>query len=192
MQTIILNGAGEGDLKVDEASEIVASLMRDKGPTEILRLRDMEMADCKGCFGCWITTPGQCVIDDAARPMADKLGPADLKVFVTSVVFGGYSYQLKKALDRQISTLLPFVRKNEQGEVHHPSRYSDKKPYFLVIGVLPEKDPESEAIFRGLVERNSLNMHSKAYGTAIIYLKDSKEVATEKIREAASQGGINE
>ena len=77
--------------------------------------------------------------------MAGKLGPADLRIFVTPIVFGGYSYELKKALDRQIGTLLPFVKKEKNGETHHPSRY-DKQPRFVVVGVSASPDADSEAI----------------------------------------------
>jgi multimeric flavodoxin WrbA len=53
-------------------------------------------------FGCWVKAPGECVIDDGARSAAKKLVPSDLAVFLSPIVFGGYSYELKKVLDRQI------------------------------------------------------------------------------------------
>ena len=52
-----------------------------------------------------------------ANGISKKVAKADLKVFLTPIVFGGYSSELKKAVDRQLGVLLPFCNKI-QGEVH--------------------------------------------------------------------------
>ena len=126
MQTVILNGARSGDLKVDEVCETLALKVQSLGKVEVFNLRDIKIADCMGCFGCWIKTPGICVIDDSARTIANKFGKADLKVYVTPIVFGGYSYELKKLLDRQICNILPFMKKNENRRNPPPSPLRNK------------------------------------------------------------------
>ena len=140
METIVLNGARTGDLKVDEASETLTAILGTQAA--VFKLREITIADCMGCFGCWIKTPGECVIDDAARDIAKKLMHTDLTVFVTPIVFGGYSYELKKILDRQICRELPFFTK-VNGEVHHQPRYA-KHANLVALGVLPKPDVESE------------------------------------------------
>ncbi|TFG71263.1 MAG: flavodoxin family protein, partial [Anaerolineales bacterium] len=30
----------------------------------LLMLRDMDIKYCTGCFGCWVKTPGECVVQD--------------------------------------------------------------------------------------------------------------------------------
>jgi multimeric flavodoxin WrbA len=191
LQTVILNGARSGDLKVDEVSEVLASTLKSLGQVEIVKLREIKIADCVGCFGCWVRTPGQCVIDDAARDVARKLAGADLIVFLSPIVFGGYSNELKKALDRHIGNILPFFAKNKEGEIHHVRRY-EKKSRLIGIGVSSKPDVESETIFKTLVQRNAFNMQPEAYSSGIIYLSDNSEMIVQKIKSALVEVGIKD
>jgi multimeric flavodoxin WrbA len=190
MKTVILNGARSGDLKVDEVSEVLSSMLQSRGEVNIFKLREIKIADCLGCFGCWIKTPGECIIDDAERDIAKRLAYADLKIYLTPIIFGGYSYELKKALDRQICNILPFFTK-VKGEVHHPSRY-EQSACFVGIGVLPKSDMESETIFKTLVCSNAINMHAKSSSTTIIYLNDNSKETLLKIKDAFVEVGLND
>lgn len=179
MDVVVLNGARASDRKVDEAAEIIKSNLTTANISSY-RLRDLEVADCVECFGCWVKTPGQCVIDDSAREIAHKMPQSDLIVYVTPIVFGGYSYELKKVLDRQISGILPFMERFG-GEVHHPQRY-EKRGKLAAIGVLPAPDASSEEIFKTLLYRNSLNKQALKQGTAVIYESDAAAVIEGKVR----------
>ena len=106
-----------------------------------------------------------------------------MKVYLTPIVFGGYYYELKKGLDRQICNLLPFFIKVKGDEAHHPLRF-EKKSNLIGIGVLPKPDVESEAIFKTLIERNSINMHAETHSAVTIYLTDNTEQVAQKIKEA--------
>jgi multimeric flavodoxin WrbA len=177
----VLNGARTNDRKVDEANKTLLLALQKVGNISTYRLRDLRVADCLGCFGCWVKTPGQCVLDDPAREIASKLPHVDLLIYVTPIVFGGYSYELKKVLDRQIPTLLPFMKKYK-GEIHHPQRY-DKTHNVAAIGVLPQPDPESEAIFKTLLYRNSLNWQAPKQATTIIYESDNQLTVEGKVSD---------
>jgi multimeric flavodoxin WrbA len=179
LDVIVLNGARTNDRKVDEANETLLLALQKFGNVSTYRLRDLKVADCVGCFGCWVKTPGQCVIDDPAREIAAKIAQSDLLICVSPIVFGGYSYELKKALDRQIPTILPFMKKYK-GEIHHPRRY-DKRHNIAAIGVLPQPNPESEAIFKTLVYRNSLNWQAPKQATTIIYESDNQTTIEGKV-----------
>jgi multimeric flavodoxin WrbA len=111
METVVLNGARNGDSKVDEVSKAITLEVGNLGQVSVFELQETSIADCASCFGCYLKTPGECVIDDAARDIAKKLAKADLKVFLTPIVFGGYSSELKKAVDRQLGLLLPLATK---------------------------------------------------------------------------------
>ena len=63
MDVVVLNGARAKDTKVDEATDILQANLASAN-VSTYRLRDLKVADCLGCFGCWVKTPGQCVIDD--------------------------------------------------------------------------------------------------------------------------------
>ena len=64
--------------------------------------------NCIGCFGCWIKTPGQCVMKDGYENMGSILSQADTVTIISKCYYGGYSPFVKNVLDRSIPFLLPF------------------------------------------------------------------------------------
>ena len=131
-------------------------------------LEDKNIAYCTGCFGCWVQTPGECVIKDFEENVVRDMVHSDLIIYLTPIMFGGYSSILKKALDRQIGRVLPYFTK-VNGEVHHSKRY-EKQQSLLSIGLIDKRDAEKEEIFKTLVARNAINMWAP-FQRAIIYLK---------------------
>jgi len=121
-------------------------------------LRDETIAWCAGCFGCWVATPGVCVHTDAGRDVAARVTRAGLLVYLTPVTFGGYSSQLKKALDHVIPIVLPDLKKTG-GDTRHPHRYPVAHD-LLVLGSVPSgaAAERQAATFRKLVARNCLNL----------------------------------
>ena len=159
MKIVILSGVKKEDRRSAEACRLlVEEVSSDGREVDLWNLEGIRIAPCTGCFGCWAKTPGTCVIDDAGRDVAKSALLCDLLVFFTPVTFGGYSSELKKAVDRLIPLLSPFFMKIG-GEIHHRPRYP-RYPPILGLGLLPEPDPEKERIFRTLVGRNALNYHS--------------------------------
>ena len=98
---------------------------------------------------------------------------SDLVVLLSPITFGGYSSELKKALDRSIGIVSPFFTRIH-GEVHHKPRYA-RYPVLLAIGVTADSDPEEAQIFTRLVERNAINYHAPAHVVAIVSRDDSPE-----------------
>jgi multimeric flavodoxin WrbA len=143
--------------------------------TEVVALRDKTIAPCLGCFGCWIKTPGECVIDDDGRAVARAAVRSDLLVYVTPVTFGGFSSELKKAVDRLIPNISPFFAR-VRGETHHQKRYP-RCPSLIGLGILPQSDREAEAIFKTLVEHNALNFRSPRTAAAVVALDGTSDVA---------------
>ena len=167
-RTLVLNGALAGDERLAPVEESLLTLLRDAG-TEIrgYTMRDVPLAHCQGCFECWTTTPGLCKTEgDAGHEIAAAIVKSDLMVILTPVTFGGYSSEIKKAMDRVICLVLPFFRRVE-GEVHHSRRYS-KYPALAAIGVMGAPDEEEERIFRTLVERNARNFDSPATAVCVL------------------------
>ncbi len=172
-KVIILDGSRNDDLEAGIAGETLHSELKRKGVNFThWTLRDIEIAPCIGCFTCWTKTPGECVYDDEQRKICADIARSDLIVLITPISFGGYSSELKKGLDRFIPVLLPFFRKYN-GETHHPQR-SGNGWNLLGIGTLPLRDEEKEGLFRDLVIRNSLNMHSENTSSVVLH-KGSNE-----------------
>lgn len=177
MKAVIFNGAKEGDLTIKAIEENIADqLTKENWEVEPIELRDMDIANCVGCFGCWIKTPGTCVINDAGRETTRKAFQSDLLVWLTPVTFGGYSSELKKALDRIIPILLPYFQ-IYHGQIHHEMRY-EKYPNLLVIGV-QEPGVDYEETFMALAERNMLNFRPPAHAVSVFPRdQDPKSIPT--------------
>lgn len=184
MKAILLNGSRKEQYASGIAQEATLAGLKNLGwEPEAIMLREKNIAMCAGCFGCWVKAPGICVIDDFGRELAQKIVRSQLVVLLTPITFGGYSPELKKAVDRFVcSTLLPFF-KRYKGELHHPPRYQHP-PGLIGIGTLPHPDLESEDIFIRLVERNALNLHSKFHFSIITYDFEDQESVRQKIDAA--------
>lgn len=77
---------------------------------------------CIGCFGCWLKTPGKCVLKDGYEKMGELLSKAERVTIISKCFYGCYSPFVKNVLDRSIPWLLPFfITRND--ETHHKRRY---------------------------------------------------------------------
>jgi multimeric flavodoxin WrbA len=184
MNAVILNG-GDGN-----AAGAACRKIRDAAAKEFeargwnvrtFDLDTMTIKPCLGCFGCWLKHPGTCVHKDDQEEILKALAAEDVGVWITPVTFGGYSSTFKKMLDRSIPRVLPFfIRVN--GEVHHPQRYP-KRRKLAVIGTVAGPDVEAERIFRGLADRNALNMQASRTETRLIAEGAGDEEIRARVRE---------
>ena len=129
-------------------------------------------------------------MDDSAREIARQFIQSDLVVFLTPLTFGGYSSELKKALDRIICLVSPLFMRID-GEIHHRPRYQ-RYPRLLGLGVLPQADGESEGIFHALVRRNAINMHAPAQGSAVILSSWERQRVQDKVQALLAAVGTEE
>lgn len=119
------------------------------------QLESLNIQPCRSCGACGHITPGKCVINDDMQSILRRMAHCDVIIMLTPVRFGGYSSELKKAVDRFMPFGLPlyFVR---GGHLLHPMRY--QKKFLLGVGVIEEADVEQENNFGELVAHNALNM----------------------------------
>lgn len=123
---------------------------------------DGTIRPCIGCFGCWIKTPGQCVIPDAYQTMARRIHAAEEVVVCTKWTYGGFSPFVKNVFDRSIGVVLPFFEIVD-GEMHHQKRYPEAKPitvHFRGSGL----DSEKQALSRRYVDAVCLNLQGMVKG----------------------------
>jgi multimeric flavodoxin WrbA len=181
MKAVIFNGANEGDATTDAMDSALAKQLMLMGwDVESVELRGKKIAGCTGCFGCWVKTPGSCLLDDYGRETAKKVIQSDLMVFLTPITFGGYSSELKKAVDRILPTVLPYFELY-RGQIHHKIRYK-KRPKHLFIGVGPANETEKET-FLALAERNALNFRPPAYASAVFQGDEDAATITTQIMD---------
>jgi multimeric flavodoxin WrbA len=166
---LLLDGRRDDDPTLALAHEaLVDGLAAGDWAVDDWRLQDDKIAWCAGCFKCWTTTPGVCAHHDDGRKVAERWVRSDLVVFLTPVTFGGYSSELKKALDHVLPTLLPFMRRRD-GDTRHPQRYGRKRD-LLVVGTVPAGQAGGAEVrtFRRLVERNTLNMQPPRWTAGVL------------------------
>jgi multimeric flavodoxin WrbA len=158
VRTTIVSACAQDDAFAGAALDAVVRRCRGDSETQVVRPAGRRIAHCAGCFGCWLRTPGICVIDDDCRAITREIARADRLVFFTPVVFGGYHPDLKAVLERSIGILTPFFRVF-RGELHHPLRARGKAYEFVAVGIQERADEEAAASFRQRVWRNALNFN---------------------------------
>lgn len=97
--------------------------MAVKGEHKIIQPRE-EIHPCVGCFGCWVKTPGRCILPDSYREVGIEMGRCDALILVSRCCYGSVSPFVKMVQDRGLSYIHPdFVLR--QGEMHHKRRYDN-------------------------------------------------------------------
>ena len=188
MKALILDDSTEENFTLKITHDVIIDEFKNIGwEVNSQVLRNLKIGSCCGCFKCWVQTPGICIIDDVERDIAKETIQSDLLIFLTPVTFGGYSSELKKAVDRLIPLVMPFFIKIN-GEVHHKSRY-ERYPSLMGIGVIPNEDKESEQLFKTLVNRNAINFHSPTHTAGVIINNQDKELIREEIKTLLSEVG---
>ena len=132
----------------------------DQLPTESYQLIHSLEIDryCIGCFGCWLKTPGRCVISDRFQQMGETLSKADELIIISKETFGSYSSAVKNVLDRSISYVQPFFE-IRNGEMHHKERYHKNLIISAVFYGEDISDTEKDTSKR-LVTANAVNLNS--------------------------------
>lgn len=118
------------------------------------------IAPCRGCFGCWLKTPGRCVIRDGFENLGELFAGCDELILVSRNVYGGFSADIKNVLDRSISFSLPFFTARNH-EMHHSVRYKKQfslKAVFYPAGDITEEEKETA---REIVKANEVNLNAK-------------------------------
>ena len=129
-------------------------------------LSGFDIGHCMGEFDCFVKTPGRCRIHDEGQEIERAVHDAELVVLVTPIRFGGYSAQLKKAIDRLLPLISPFFRK--AGDMtHHALRYAHSARW-AAIALDDAPSAERARLFRAFAETNALNFGSPAWGAAVV------------------------
>lgn len=162
LRICILDGdPREGDTPLSEALAQLAAALAARGhQASVLRLQELEIQYCVGCFGCWVKTPGRCVFaDDSARVCREVIS-SDLTVFASPLVMGYVSATLKRAMDKLIPLIHPYTAVIG-AEIHHRRRYTR----YPRLGLLLEREPggsdEDVRLTRRMFERTAINFHSR-------------------------------
>lgn len=128
---------------------------------------------CAGCFGCWVQTPGECIITDGIGEINRTAINSDLVVYLSPVVFGQFSANIKNVVDRWLPNMLPFFMTRSDGSTMHPPRYRDY-PRQLIVGYADDLSEEDARLFCDITVKHRSNVE------AVVYRDDA--AVTEAIR----------
>lgn len=152
MRVVILDGFEEENI----IGAILKKMFEEKDKEfSYFKLKDINILPCRSCGACAYKSPGKCIFEDDMANIIRAFAKSDVMIMLTPISFGGYSSQLKKALDKFVAVGVPLYMVKDD-HMLHPMRYNSK----LIIGIgTVLKDVKGvENNFRTLVERNGLNM----------------------------------
>lgn len=99
-----------------------------------LNLAQKSIGHCLGCFGCWLKTPGICVLQDDMEVALQSYNQADWLVLGTPLYHGTMTGLMKNFIDRTIPTIEPWFVEDplHPGRTIHPKRYDRPQALLLV------------------------------------------------------------
>lgn len=150
--------------------ELVRNCLKEKGfKIEHREIGRKDITNCIGCFGCWVKEPGECVIKDGMAEINNKCMNSDVVVYLSPVIFGQFSANLKNVIDRWLPNMLPFFMLRPDGSTIHPARYKTYPMQFM-IGYGDAVSQEDAQLFVDITKKHRTNVE------ALIFQGDGKEI----------------
>lgn len=152
-------------------------------PTKYISLENAQVKPCVGCNGCTYQTYGKCVFRDDGDRIYPHVIRADALIFVTPIVFGSYSFKIKRVFDKfgLIMDRHYFMRNKEMAK----GGLIGRQFKFFAIGVAENcVEGEIEA-FRNLFHENLVITR----GAGKVFIADgplSKSMSTYIVNEVLS------
>jgi hypothetical protein len=164
---LVNTASGDGALDGYLAG-LAAALGRAGHTASEVRVRDLRLHACIGCFDCWWKHPGVCTFKDDGPDYLRAVIGSDVTVFATPVVMGFAGALARRAAERVIPLLLPYVEL-VQGECHHRKRYDRYPALALLLDPGPDTDAEDRAILERSYARMALNLRSTLRCTRTVH-----------------------
>jgi multimeric flavodoxin WrbA len=134
--------------------DAVLAFLNEKGfEIELIEVGRDDLAFCMGCFGCWVKKPGECVINDSMAAINRSYVQSDAFVYLSPVVFGQVSANIKNAIDRWLPNILPFFEIRPDGSTMHPARYG-RMPKVVFIGYGEDLSEEDAGLFTDIIKKH--------------------------------------
>lgn len=163
----------------------IANLLPNKSQVINIHLSEQKILNCTGCMSCvWNMekmNPGYCILNDDMQLLYPTFIHSDLVIFMTDIIFGGFSFQLKKVIDRLLSALFTAPLKRRGNNVGHIMRYKTR-PAIFGIGIRKEEDQAMEAIFEEYIEQLATLWDVPYYDSYVYALNHNSEFNEQLIK----------
>ena len=162
MNISIINGSPDPQIgMLDQYVNNLCSYLEARGNQVnhfILRERDIRF--CIGCFGCWVKTPGKCVVGDESAAMGRAVINSDFTLWAAPLRMGFPATLLKKALDKHIPLIHPYF-----DVVHYEAHHRARSKKYPRLGLLLEREATTDQrdleIISDIFSRTALNLKSR-------------------------------
>ena len=152
--------------------------LKEKTDVHVVDLSSLKITNCVGCFGCWVKTPGKCVIRDDATKVYPLIAKSDSVIYVSHIRYGGYDTIMKTMLERAIPIQKAFIRLHH-GETHHVQRKVVEKDAVIIACGAHSK--EEQELFTRLVKRNAENMLFRSYQIRFVSQGQVQQAVNEEV-----------
>lgn len=99
---------------------------------ELFYTRKLRINPCRGCFNCWLKTPGMCSQRDDMQILLSRLHESDIWVFATPIYMDGMAGSMKNLMDRILPIVQPFFEVRE-GHCRHVLREGYKRGKVVLV-----------------------------------------------------------
>lgn len=201
MNVLILNGSPKGD----RSNTIrIAKAFTEGFPegTKISRIDicSKDINPCRGCFSCWRSDEGKCVIKDDMEVIIAAIKEADVIIESYPLYFYGMPSQMKAMTDRCLQLVEPYMGEKSESdmtfnELRDPAMRNKKMVLISTCGYV-----EAEPVYPALLAQYDL-MCGKGNYTAILcsegeifvtgQAKRQQEAYLESIRAAGAEYAEN-
>lgn len=182
MLATVVTDAAYDTLTFRHVYGLVEEALSQRGFTVDRRdLREESLASCIGCFGCWVKDPGRCLIRDTMDDLNNRCMRSDVVVYLSPVVFGQFSGNMKCAIDRWLPNMLPYFIRRPDGSTIHSPRYKTYPCQFM-IGYGDGLSAEDAQLFVDITMKHRRGV------AALVYRGDDGEIG--RLFEANKLGRV--
>ena len=132
MKALIINGSprggASGTLRIARA---FASGFGGEVELREITLAKMDIRPCRGCFCCWTTSPGRCVVPDDMEEIYPLLEESDVIIESFPLYFFGMPSVMKAMTDRTLPLAEPY--RPREGRSFHRIRAPRLLSHRLVV-----------------------------------------------------------
>jgi hypothetical protein len=150
----------------DLDAETALNLFKDVNNVQFF-CANKKMAPCHGWYSCWLQTPGICIMHDGTESLGKQIAFCGEFIIISKNLYGGFSAEIKNALDRSISSALPFfcVRNNE---LHHQPRYPNSGKMTAYIYNANRISDVDKASLVEVIKANGINLNKSDCETIFV------------------------
>jgi multimeric flavodoxin WrbA len=172
MQAYLISDGEFESTRQAELKELLKDYFTVRGFSVLEKtLQRDELAFCRGCFDCWVKTPGECIMRDGIVKINQTCMTSDVVVYLCPVVFGQFSANMKYAIDRWLPNMLPYFTTRKDGSTMHTPRYTDY-PAQIFLGYGAHLSEAEMQLF------TDINLKHRSSVTVILDRGDDADICT--------------